>query len=125
MVDEVANSRLIKKYQLLHDLFHSDNDNDDDNNYESTPLLNSSISDSTSFAEIKYVCIALTRSMLTITIILLLGSICYCLLFDDKSFWEAMYMSCMTITTVGFGDITPSTSSGKLFTCVYATCGTG
>lgn len=36
---------------------------------------------------------------------------------------DAIYMTAMTLTTVGYGDFTPRTDVGKLFTSVYAFVG--
>lgn len=36
---------------------------------------------------------------------------------------DAIYLSAMTLTTVGYGDFTPQTDVGKLFTSVYALLG--
>lgn len=38
---------------------------------------------------------------------------------------DAVYLSAMTLTTVGYGDFTPQTDVGKLFTSVYAFLGIG
>lgn len=38
---------------------------------------------------------------------------------------DAAYFSTMTLTTIGYGDITPKTDAGKLFTMVYAVTGIG
>jgi voltage-gated potassium channel len=38
---------------------------------------------------------------------------------------DAIYFTIMTLTTVGYGDITPHTDIGKLFTAVYALTGIG
>ena len=45
------------------------------------------------------------------------------------SFWEemqpyeALYFTILTISTVGYGDVTPETDHGKLFTCVFVFAG--
>lgn len=36
---------------------------------------------------------------------------------------DAIYLSAMTLTTVGYGDFTPQTELGKLFTSAYAFIG--
>lgn len=36
---------------------------------------------------------------------------------------DAIYLSAMTLTTVGYGDFSPQTDAGKLFTSVYAFLG--
>lgn len=38
---------------------------------------------------------------------------------------DAFYFSTMTLTTIGYGDITPQTDAGKLFTMFYAVTGIG
>ncbi len=38
---------------------------------------------------------------------------------------EALYFSVITITTVGYGDFSPQTDVGKLFTIVYVLNGIG
>lgn len=38
---------------------------------------------------------------------------------------DAIYFSFISLTTVGFGDITPKTDIGKIFTIFYLTIGIG
>lgn len=38
---------------------------------------------------------------------------------------DALYLSVATLTTVGYGDVTPQTNAGKLFTVVYMLVGVG
>ena len=42
---------------------------------------------------------------------------------EKLSFVDALYFSVITLTTVGYGDITPQTDAGKLFTVVYVLFG--
>ena len=42
---------------------------------------------------------------------------------EDWSWVDALYFSTVAVTTVGFGDITPSTDGSKLFTVVYVLAG--
>jgi voltage-gated potassium channel len=42
---------------------------------------------------------------------------------EQLSWLDAIYFSVMTITTVGYGDIYPSTDIGKLFTMAYVLVG--
>lgn len=44
---------------------------------------------------------------------------------EGWSWIDAIYFSFISLTTVGFGDITPSTDFGKIFTIFYLTAGIG
>lgn len=44
----------------------------------------------------------------------------------EKLSWvNAMYFSVVSLTTVGYGDIVPTTDNGKLFVCFYLLAGIG
>ncbi len=42
---------------------------------------------------------------------------------EKLSYIDALYFSVITLTTVGYGDISPHTDIGKLFTVVYVLAG--
>jgi voltage-gated potassium channel Kch len=44
---------------------------------------------------------------------------------EGWDFTDALYFSVITISTVGYGDLTPVTAAGKLFTSGYIFVGTG
>ena len=44
-------------------------------------------------------------------------------LLEDWSWVDSVYFSVVAVTTVGFGDITPSTDASKIFTVVYLLAG--
>ena len=44
-------------------------------------------------------------------------------LLEDWSWVDSVYFSVIAVTTVGFGDITPSTDTSKIFTVVYLLAG--
>lgn len=44
---------------------------------------------------------------------------------EKLSFTTAFYWAVVTVTTVGYGDVTPKTDLGKIFTCVFATLAVG
>lgn len=42
---------------------------------------------------------------------------------EDLSWVDSIYFSTITLTTIGYGDITPQTDAGKLFTVLYVIVG--
>lgn len=52
------------------------------------------------------------------------GSIFYHFV-EGWSWIDSIYFSFISLTTVGFGDITPNTDVGKVFTIFYLTVGIG
>ena len=50
--------------------------------------------------------------------VLMIGTVIYHLL-EDWSWVDSFYFSSVAVTTVGFGDLTPSTDASKLFTVFY------
>ena len=44
-------------------------------------------------------------------------------LLEEWSWVDSLYFSVVAVTTVGFGDLAPTSDSSKLFTVVYVLCG--
>ncbi len=44
---------------------------------------------------------------------------------EDVSWIDSLYFCVITLTTVGYGDISPATTAGKVFTIIYAVMGIG
>jgi voltage-gated potassium channel len=55
---------------------------------------------------------------------ILIGTLAYMWL-EDWSAVDALYFSVVTLATVGFGDLSPTTTAAKLFTVVYILLGLG
>jgi voltage-gated potassium channel len=67
-----------------------------------------------------------TLIKLTVVFVLcfIIGAVFYHLV-EGYSYIDAIYFTAMTLTTVGYGDFTPITPLGKLFTAAYAFVGVG
>lgn len=55
-------------------------------------------------------------------LLLALGTVVYRIL-EDWSWVDSFYFSAIAVTTVGFGDLTPTTDGAKLFTVFYVFSG--
>ena len=64
------------------------------------------------------------RLLFSTFIMLAVGSIFYHKV-EGWSWVDSVYFSFIALTTVGFGDITPTTDLGKIFTIFYLTIGIG
>jgi len=57
-------------------------------------------------------------------VLLMSGTIGY-MIFEDFGFFDSMYLTALTITTVGYGDIVPVHPWGRLFTVILVFTGVG
>lgn len=65
------------------------------------------------------------RQLLGITaIILAIGTISYHFI-EGWTWIDALYFSIITLTTIGYGDFSPQTTAGKIFTIGYIIVGVG
>jgi voltage-gated potassium channel len=62
--------------------------------------------------------------LLLVVITLICGSIFYAKV-EGWSLLDAFYFSFITLTTIGYGDLSPTTPVSKLFTVVYVIVGLG
>ena len=63
--------------------------------------------------------------LLALVILLLLGGTFYFNQAEGWSYVDSFYFSTMTLTTIGYGDLVPTTDNSKLFTSFYAIFGVG
>ncbi|MBP1910204.1 potassium channel family protein [Methanolobus bombayensis] len=65
------------------------------------------------------------RSIFTLVIFTLsLGTVTYHSI-EGWTWLDSLYFSVITLTTIGFGDLTPATDLGKIFTIIYVFIGLG
>lgn len=60
--------------------------------------------------------------LITTSIVLSIGTISYHLL-EGWNWLDSLYFSVITLTTVGYGDFSPQTDGGKIFTIIYIISG--
>ena len=66
-----------------------------------------------------------SRGILTIALGLVAGGAFFDRGVEDLSWVDSFYFTIVTLTTVGYGDISPQTTGGKVFTMVYLLIGIG
>lgn len=65
------------------------------------------------------------RGLLTLTAVTLAAGTIFYWRAEGLSLLDAFYLSSITLTTVGYGDLAPVTAAGKLFTVFYIFTGLG
>jgi voltage-gated potassium channel len=66
-----------------------------------------------------------TRALPSLAIIMLLAGTIFYSRTEDWSLLEALYFSLTTLTTIGIGDLSPSSEWSRIFTIVYVLVGLG
>jgi voltage-gated potassium channel len=66
-----------------------------------------------------------TRGLVVLTALILLGGTSFYATVEGWSVLDASYFSVVTLTTIGFGDLTPVSDAAKVFTMVYSLVGIG
>eukprot|EP00668_Euglena_longa_P001276 GGOE01001508.1.p1 GENE.GGOE01001508.1~~GGOE01001508.1.p1 ORF type:complete len:324 (-),score=106.43 GGOE01001508.1:262-1194(-) len=66
---------------------------------------------------------SIARALGHIFVILVVGGAVYSLL-ERQDFESSLYWSCVTVTTIGYGDVVPKSSLGKQFAIIFMIIGT-
>lgn len=109
----------------------SDDSDEDDEDDEEKPKKDKNLTQKTSnkittcfgFLRISSIFASCVKDLIIATLIILfnlfVGTIFYSYIVDSYNVVDSIYLSAVTIGTVGYGDITPSNDSSKLFTIFY------
>jgi voltage-gated potassium channel len=60
------------------------------------------------------------HALLVLTIVLLFSGTLFYAHYEGWSYIDALYFCVMTMSTIGYGDLTPTSGFSKIFTIVYA-----
>ena len=66
-----------------------------------------------------------TRGVVLLAALLLAGGTAFYARAEGWSVVDALYFSVVTLTTIGYGDLAPTSDATKLFTVVYSLAGIG
>lgn len=66
-----------------------------------------------------------SRGLLVTTVTAVVGGTIFYWRVEDLSWVDSLYLTVMTLTTVGYGDVSPMTTGGRLFTVFYVLLGIG
>ena len=65
------------------------------------------------------------RRLLLLTAVILAAGTLFYHFIEQWRWLDSLYFSVMTLSTVGYGDLTPLTDAGKIFTVIYIFFGIG
>lgn len=63
--------------------------------------------------------------IITIAILTIIVGMAFYQIVENFTFVDSFYFCVITLTTIGYGDIVPTTDLGKIFTSIYAIFGIG
>ena len=63
--------------------------------------------------------------IIIVIVLILFGSATFYHIIEKWTYLDSLYFAAATMTTVGYGDITPHTVPGKIFTIVFVFAGVG
>lgn len=66
-----------------------------------------------------------SRGLLSLVTVLIGGGTVFYRQVEELSWLDSCYFTIVTLTTVGYGDIAPTTTAAKLFTMAYLLIGVG
>lgn len=66
-----------------------------------------------------------TRGLVTLVGALIAGGTVFYRQVEDFGWVDSFYFTIITLTTVGYGDVSPQTTAGKLFTAFFVLVGVG
>jgi voltage-gated potassium channel len=66
-----------------------------------------------------------TRGIVVLALVVLAGGTLFYVQAEGWSVVDALYFCVVTLTTIGFGDLAPTTTTSRLFTVVYSLIGIG
>ncbi len=66
----------------------------------------------------------LIRTLILLIILILSGTLGY-MFFEDMNFWDSIYLTVVTVSTVGYGDIVATHPAGRLFSVLLIMAGVG
>jgi voltage-gated potassium channel len=67
----------------------------------------------------------LTRGVVVLLLVVLAGGTAFYTQAESWSVVDSIYFTTITLTTIGYGDLTPSSDAAKIFTVVYSLVGIG
>lgn len=127
LVDYIMEQRkLIEQSQIYKHWFESEDDSEEERNGNGFPpaLQDDSLVPDPDIEDRWELFYSFTNSMSYILLVILFGAIFYSLIVDNYNLVESFYLSTMTVTTVGYGDIVPTNDISRAFTGFYAIFGT-
>ena len=65
------------------------------------------------------------RSLMGASLVILFGGAAVYTYLEGWRYLDALYFSAITLTTIGYGDFSPQTDGGKIFTIIYIGIGVG